>query len=184
MDFITALLVSVPIVILGFFVLDRASKKSEDRLIAALNAVIDQLTPDFRNAGPSAIGKDESSCLLLAQETKRVCLIELSDDYETQHRIVGHRDLLEVELVQDGISITKTSRSSQAANALIGGAIFGGVGAVVGALTSTSVTSDKIKRIDLRLTVNDLDRPLFILNFLNSATNKGSSDAPGGSEGG
>jgi hypothetical protein len=65
----------------------------------------------------------------------------------------------------DGISITKTSRTSQIGGALLGGILFGGFGALVGGLTGKTSTSNKVNRIDLRLTVNNTEAPFHEVHF-------------------
>ena len=93
-----------------------------------------------------------------------------------QNTIVSYKDLLSVELIQDGYSISKTSRTSQAANAVLGGILAGGVGAVVGALTSSSTSKGKVKKIVLELVINDTNNPIFVLSFMENyggATNEG-----------
>jgi hypothetical protein len=78
-----------------------------------------------------------------------------------------YKDIFSSEIFEDGVTITKTVRSSQIGGALIGGLALGGVGAVVGGLTGKTQASDKVDKVDLRLTVNDTKNPIFNLNFLN-----------------
>ena len=84
-----------------------------------------------------------------------------------QCKIVSYRDIMSVELAEDGHTVTKTSRTSQAATALVGGLLFGGVGAAVGALTGSTRSKGKIKRVELRIVVNDSSDPVFVLCFQN-----------------
>jgi hypothetical protein len=82
--------------------------------------------------------------------------------------MLGYRDILSAEIIQDGYSVTKTSRTSQAGAARLGGVLFGGVGAVVGALTGTKSHRGKVTRIDLQIVVNDPHDPVFLVNFQNT----------------
>lgn len=91
--------------------------------------------------------------------------------FQKQHEEVISRDirfsdLLCVDLLQDGQTLTRMSRSSQVANAMLGGLVLGGTGFLVGALTGTKVSDQKIKRIDVQLTINDIRNPTFGLNFM------------------
>jgi len=86
---------------------------------------------------------------------------------------LSYGEVLAAELIEDGHTITRTSRTSQAATALVGGILFGGVGAVVGALTGSKSTRGKVKRVDVRLVINNADRPIFLLNFMNAESNAG-----------
>ncbi|MBZ0104616.1 MAG: restriction endonuclease [Sulfuricella denitrificans] len=96
---------------------------------------------------------------------KKVCLITNSDT-DVFYRMISYKDILSVELIEDGISTTKTSRLSQSGGAAVGGILLGGVGAIVGGLSGKRETSEKVENIDLRLTVNDTDAPLHTITFL------------------
>lgn len=76
------------------------------------------------------------------------------------------RDLMKSELVDDGSTVTSTSRSSQLAGALVGGLLFGGVGAVVGGLTGKKNNARTIKDLALHIVVNDRAKPLFVIDVL------------------
>jgi hypothetical protein len=81
--------------------------------------------------------------------------------------------------VEDGNSVTSTVRSSQLLGAAVGGALFGGLGAVAGAVTGKTRTKNEISTVLLVVTVNDLQRPVYTVEFLNEkkAIPKASSKA-------
>lgn len=79
---------------------------------------------------------------------------------------ITYRDVLTSEIFVDGETITKTARGSQLGGALIGGLALGGVGAIIGGLSGKTKSSEKVKRVDLRITVNDTKSPLHDLNFM------------------
>ena len=101
------------------------------------------------------------------EQRKKICLI--SDAI----RVFTYKDILSSELFEDGETITKTVRSSQLGGMLIGGLALGGVGAIIGGLSGKTKSSNKIKRIDLRLIVNDTKNPIHDVNFLDIETKKG-----------
>jgi hypothetical protein len=90
---------------------------------------------------------------------KTICLID-HDSGGVSHRIISNNELLSVEIFEDGDSITKTDRVSQMGGAILGGLALGGVGAIIGGLSGTTKNSSKIRRVDLRLVVNDTAHPL------------------------
>ena len=55
---------------------------------------------------------------------------------ETDIKFISCKDLLQVELLEDDFSVTKTERTSQIGSALLGTILAGGFGAIVGSLTS------------------------------------------------
>jgi hypothetical protein len=77
-------------------------------------------------------------------------------------------DILEVGLKEDNIVVTHTSKSSAIGNAMAGGVLFGGIGAVVGGLSGEKVGYAKIYKSTLSIVVNDLNNPIHEINFLNS----------------
>ncbi|HLP97781.1 MAG TPA: SHOCT domain-containing protein [Sideroxyarcus sp.] len=124
--------------------------------------------PDF-SVTQKVIGNDGATGLAIDEQRKKVCLI----DHRQQNvscRIVAYQDLLSSEIFEDGSTVTKTVRSSQLGGALIGGLALGGVGAIIGGLSGNTKTSGKVKRIDLRITVNDTQAPLHDVNFMNLET--------------
>jgi hypothetical protein len=81
-------------------------------------------------------------------------------------RLIRFQDLLEVEIQEDGQTITKTQNTSQVGRALVGGVLLGPVGALAGALTAKKSSIAKTRRIDLRLVIADATSPVHTLNFL------------------
>lgn len=63
-----------------------------------------------------------------------------------------YKDIIEVDLIMDGETITSTSRGSQLGGALIGGALLGGAGAVVGGLSGKKKSKKTVSQIYIKLT--------------------------------
>lgn len=104
--------------------------------------------------------------LVIDEKRKKICLIDgISKDVEP--KIIFYQDLLAVELLEDGETITKTVRSSQIGGVLIGGLALGGIGAVIGGLSGQTETTGKVGKIILRLIVNDMAKPIHEIYFLN-----------------
>lgn len=90
-----------------------------------------------------------------------------NNDFE--ERRLKYQDIISVEILEDDISIIKTDRVSQIGGALVGGVLLGGVGAAVGALSGKKQSSTgKVKKLDLKITINDTRHPIFIISKLNS----------------
>jgi hypothetical protein len=121
--------------------------------------------PNF-NPTQQIMGCDGNSGLAVDEPRKKICLIT-NNGVSVSQRVIDYKDILSVELFEDGTSVTKTVRSSQIGGAVVGGLLLGGVGALVGGLSGKTETSGKIKRIDLRLIVNDTNAPLHDVAFMN-----------------
>ena len=158
------ILILVFIVIAGVVQI-KNSKNKEEAMKSSVNSLQD-FTPTQQ-----VMGVDGKSGLAVDEPNKKVCLITNNGTTVSQ-RIISYYDILSVELFEDTTSITKTVRSSQIGGAVVGGIIFGGVGAVVGGLSGKIKTSGKIKRIDLRLIVNDTKAPLHDIAFLDVEVKK------------
>lgn len=86
----------------------------------------------------------------------------------TKRKIYNFSDLLDFELLEDGDIVSKGGLG----RALVGGALFGGVGAIVGGVTSKRknvYTSLKIKII-----LNDIGNSVEYINFIDDTTPKDS----------
>ena len=166
MDFSTMLIIAVILgILIGIGKIVATSKKKKD-----IEAKLCELS-DFE-ASQKVVGEDGETGIALDEQRKKVCLIKHNAG-NIDLSVISYRDLLASEICEDGTSVTKASRVSQVGTALVGGLLFGGVGAVVGGLTGKKSTSDKIKRIDLRLTVNRTQAPIHDVNFMNEEGKKG-----------
>ncbi|QSA98812.1 DnaJ domain-containing protein [Methylococcus sp. EFPC2] len=98
---------------------------------------------------------------------KTVCLIILDGDDITLE-VIQADDVLSSELMEDGVTTTKTDRASQLGGALAGSLLLGGVGAVIGGLSGATQTSDRTSRLVLRLTINNVQKPFHEIVFFKS----------------
>lgn len=151
----------VAIAIIHMMITSSKKKAMDDHLI---------LIEDF-SATQKVMGIDGKTGIALDEQSKKICLVANTHNIVTT-RVFTYNDLLSSEIFEDGTTITKTVRTSQIGGALIGGLALGGVGAIIGGLSGKSQTSDKVKRVDFRLTVNDTKSPLHDVNFLNLETKK------------
>lgn len=112
-------------------------------------------------------GFEELKGFSIDKKNMKICLMQLRSS-GLKYRVIGFKDLMACEIVEDGVSFTKTSRSSQAGGALVGGILLGGAGAIIGGLSGKKKTTQELQSISLRLTINDLNDPVFdcLLNVL------------------
>lgn len=165
MGFWTLVFIIIAIgVIIGIAQIAATNAKKKD-MESRLNALSD-FSPTQQ-----IMGCDGNSGLAVDEPRKKLCLIS-NGAVGVSERIITYKDILSVELFEDGTSITKTVRSSQIGGAIVGGLVLGGVGAIIGGLSGKSETSGKIKRVDLRLIVNDTQSPLHDVAFMNIESKK------------
>lgn len=84
---------------------------------------------------------------------------------------VASTALITVEVITDGRTISKVSRPSQIAGGVIGAAIAGPVGAIIGGLGASSFTTvAPPKEVKLRLLLADTLYPKFDIDFIELTT--------------
>lgn len=128
---------------------------------------------DFFSANLSRIAIDE--------QNKKIAIWKADGDSDPknptcQTYVYRFDEILEVELIENGQTITRTSRGSQIAGVAVGGALLGGVGAVIGGLSGSTTSSDTIKNVDLKIVVNDFKKPFHKLRMLDSVLDMNGSE--------
>lgn len=84
--------------------------------------------------------------------------------------VFSYSDIISYELLQDGETITKGSLGG----AIVGGALFGGVGAIVGSNMSTK-TKQEISEYRIKIITKNLCYPEVYINFLTTGKIKSDS---------
>ncbi|MBN1325169.1 MAG: hypothetical protein JW974_03035 [Alphaproteobacteria bacterium] len=78
------------------------------------------------------------------------------------NKIYRFQDIVKVEVVQDG----KTISSGGLGRAFALGVLAGGVGAVVGATTGRKISENKLTDLRIKITINDFKNPIVYINCL------------------
>ncbi len=76
--------------------------------------------------------------------------------------------ILSSKVIVDGQETTSASNSSVVGRALVGGLLFGGVGAIIGGVTAGTKSSQKIKSLELRVLVDGDSASSHRIAFFNS----------------
>jgi hypothetical protein len=117
------------------------------------------------------------SLIAIDEQTKQFCIIENKHEnymelsttfskYEYDHKVFNYNEILQSEILEDGATITTTSRRSQLGGALLGGVLAGGVGAVIGGLSGSQSSSQEVKKIQLQVVVNDTKKSFYRITFM------------------
>lgn len=83
-----------------------------------------------------------------------------------------YTDLISYELIMDEDSVS----SGGLGRAVVGGALLGGAGAIVGGVTGKKKTKRIVNSMAVKLTVNDVDNPLLIIPLITKKTKTKSKD--------
>lgn len=140
-----------------------ADKKEKEINTRQSNLYRTQRSLEGFNVSQKYVSNDMDTSIMLDEVNKKVCILysELS-----QKLLLDYKDILESEIIEDGNTITKTSRSSQIGGALLGGILLGGVGAIIGGLSGQKKSEQEVTRVDLKIVVNSTQKPVHIINFL------------------
>ena len=128
------------------------------------------------------ISADYKAVIIIDETNQKICFIEntvkgidkfknTSKDFNYDYTLYKFSDLLETEILQDGETVTKTSRGSQVGGALLGGVLAGGVGAIIGGLSGSTTSDEEFSKITLKVLMNDTQNPVKLIYFLDEIAN-------------
>lgn len=101
------------------------------------------------------------STKLIIVDEKNECFLFYDADLHNYTKL-NFDNILGMKIIEDGQSTTGVGR------AVVGGVLFGDVGAVVGALTG----KPKIERLDLVIYKDNISKPEYTFNLINKTTKK------------
>jgi hypothetical protein len=163
-------LVFVGFISLVFMDIRRASLAHNLRRIQGFRPVQQLFSAD----GKTALAIDEAS--------KQICLATKQRRGKPSIRVLPYAELLSSEILEDGASVMRSSRASQAGGVVVGALVgtvasggclpVGFLGALLGGLTGKKVSDDIVNRLDLALVLNDTAMPRFEVNLLHVTTKK------------
>lgn len=104
------------------------------------------------------------STYIIALDTTRmkICIADYSF---SKPNIFTYKDILSVEITEDEETITKTQRGSQIAGAVVGGALLGGAGAIIGGLSGSKKSRKVTTEVAVKIIVNDITQPSYSISF-------------------
>lgn len=141
--------------------LSRAKLNTRERLVLSktrISIFMLKLNKDTISFLPTkTIGK-----LIKFDDIKRRLLI-------APNRIIDYKDIRSFELMEDGDTIA----SGGLGRAAIGGVLFGGAGAMVGAVTGNR--KESCSKLQIKLTVNNADKSAEYIKFIDKKVNKSST---------
>ena len=106
-------------------------------------------------------GDNRLSFISIDENSKQICLLT-----SPPAKIYNFKDIMKSEIVENGNTTVETSRGSQAVGAVVGGALLGGAGLIVGGLSGKKTQKKTIDKIDLIITVRNTSRPIHVLHVL------------------
>ena len=85
-------------------------------------------------------------------------------------KIYDYDDILEYELLEDGDTVTKGGLG----RAIVGGALIGGVGAIVGGVTGKRTSKKVVSILSIKITTKDMNKPVVYIDLISKRTKSNS----------
>jgi hypothetical protein len=169
--------------VLGFIILsvltyflDIFIKKGEDKLRSIFNDLEEFSADEIYLSVKTGFASDillgnVVSAVGFDKNNKKICFV--NEGKVNVVKMYSFNDIMESEIVIDGNTIVKTSATSAIGRAVVGGVLTGGVGAVIGGVTGKKSHNEVVKKIDLKICVNDSSNPFYKIRFLDTECKKG-----------
>lgn len=103
-------------------------------------------------------------------DDKKLFVINRTVGWSKMRNIYNYNQILDCELIEDGNTITKGGHSIT--KGVIGGVMFGGVGAIVGGLTGKKKTTNTCTNLQVKITLRDSNVPVEYVDFICAETKK------------
>ncbi|MGY3839490.1 hypothetical protein ACWNPK_20510 [Bacillus atrophaeus] len=137
-----------------------------------------ELAGKFPSSYKFFINPDNNKKITLVEPENKFVIHQFNGG-SLEEKIVPFNQIIEAEISIDDNIITKVSRGSQMTGAVVGGLAAGGIGALVGGLSSNKTETKHFKKIDLKLKLEDFSTPIFRFDFLPSKTDFGLENVKG-----
>ncbi|WP_343613765.1 hypothetical protein [Novosphingobium sp.] len=133
--------------------------------IAKANSV-EKAMREINGFNPSHIfsGTHGGAAVAIDPSGKKVCFMESSKS----HKLFNYNDIVSVEVEKNGLSVTKVNRGSQVGRVALGGLLLGPVGLLMGGVTASRRSEEKIKSISLKVYTTNMSSPVKTIHFYKS----------------
>lgn len=108
---------------------------------------------------------------MVDKTNKKICYINSANKV-----IIPFDKIISVEYSENGTTLSSKSTMRTIGGTVVGGALAGGAGAVVGGLSGSSKIEKRIKKVQVKIRLRDISNPSFIINSFDAATMTTKSD--------
>lgn len=171
MDFVYAVLivVGIPFVLLAIWGI---SLSNSEESIQSKEKSKNQFKELIEKADKGSISfRSDYDNLFLDSESGKINRVKyngLTDslDIKYEYSEINFKNIISSEVIIDNHTIVSSMRGSQAVGTLVGGALLGGLGAVIGGTTGKKSHNDLVSDMRIKLTMNNLEQPIINIDFL------------------
>ncbi|MEC0685862.1 immunity protein [Bacillus haynesii] len=164
--FIAMLIIAGFIVFFGYALSEGKKQEEKQKEVKKSDRKnLDQYDLDF-SPNKSYINPDGKMKIAFNSENELFKIYRVSPNGAIHEVAIPFDKIVDSEILIDDTTVMKASRSQQVAGALIGGAIAGGVGAIIGGSSPNTTGINTVKRIRLKITNEDFENPVYYIDFL------------------
>jgi hypothetical protein len=144
------------------------------RQLMALTAALKQAMGTLPGLTPTQqfIASDAQTAFAVDENARKICLATAGEPPIVS--VVPYGEVLEVDLLEDGVVLSRAARASRLRGVMLSGTDVRPIDVPRSGLTVTTppqpVAPGKVRSLQLRLNVNDVQTPLHVVNFLNLET--------------
>lgn len=166
--FIAMLIIAGFIVFFGYALSEGKKQEEKQKEIKKSDRKnLDQYDLDF-SPNKSYINPDGKMKIAFNSENELFKIYRMSPNGTIHEVAIPFDKIVDSEILIDDTTVMKASRGQQVAGALIGGAIAGGVGAIIGGSSPNTTSLNTVKRIRLKITNEDFENPVYYIDFLST----------------
>lgn len=129
---------------------------------------LSEVTKDESQKEIGSFAKDKQIGNFIAFDEEKKKWALLSPFKGKVQQVYNYEDIVDFELLEDGNSVA----SGGLGRALVGGALFGGTGAIVGGVTGKKKTKEFCSSLRLKVTINNMANPVVYINFIETKIKK------------
>ena len=116
---------------------------------------------------PSQIVNGVLNLYMFAVDKNHRKIAFIKDNQET---IIPFEDIISVEIIEDNTTLASKSTMRTVGGALVGSALAGGAGAVVGGLSGDTNIKRKVSLVQVKMRLRDIDNPTLTINCYDCKT--------------
>lgn len=169
------------VIVTGVIVLKKSvneeieKKKIESKAKTEMDSILGNM-PNF-SVDESYIINNNLAFIAVDENKRKIAIGGLENDTgKVNYKIINAKDIMGVEITENGKGLLSSSVNKNTLGmAAVGGLLFGGAGAIVGAISGSNAKS-KITEISLRIAIDNIKTPYVGINFLSQVTGKGSDE--------
>jgi len=160
------ILLFVVVVIVLYFIGDSEKKKEKKKKEERTKNIKSRLLKieNFK-VSKQIVGFGWFYLFAIDNESEKFCYLST---FET--KIHDFKDIIGVEIIEDGTTIAKKETTRTIGGAIVGGALAGGAGAIIGGLSGNSAHKKNISTLSVKILLRDTSNPTLTIRCFESKT--------------